>query len=125
MRAFTANLVVGLFLLALRAPAAVAGYEQEVLADKPFVYYRFEETGGTLAADSSGNGHDAEYVDGVDLQQPSAEDVVANDLTVIGSLDGGGGLGDVDLVYIPEPSTVALLVLGLAGTLATRRRKSS
>ena len=73
MRAFIVNLVVGLFFLALRAPAAVAGYEQEVLADKPFVYYRFEETGGTLAADSSGNGHDAEYVDGVDLQQPSAD----------------------------------------------------
>jgi hypothetical protein len=54
-----------------------------------------------------------------------AEDFVASDLTVIGSLEGGGGLGEVDLVYIPEPSTVALLVLGLASTLGMRRRRTS
>jgi hypothetical protein len=53
-----------------------------------------------------------------------AKDFVANDLTVIGSLDGGGGLGDVDLVYIPEPSALLLLGLGLAGLLVMRRRRS-
>jgi hypothetical protein len=30
------------------------------------------------------------------------EAAVASDLTVVGSLDGGGGLGDVDLVYITD-----------------------
>ena len=62
---------------------------------------------------------------GMVSQAGLAEDFVAGDLTVIGSLEGGGGLGDVDLVYIPEPSTVALLVLGLASTLAMRRRRTS
>ena len=29
---------------------ALAGYEQEVLADNPWVYYRFDETSGDVAA---------------------------------------------------------------------------
>jgi hypothetical protein len=37
------------------------------------------------------------------------EDFVLNDLSVIGSLEGGGGLGEVDLIYVPEPSTWGLL----------------
>ena len=41
------------------------------------------------------------------------ESFVVNDLTVFGSLADGGDLGDVDLVYIPEPSTVVLVTLGL------------
>jgi hypothetical protein len=36
---------------------------------------------------------------------------------VVGSLAGGGGLGDVDLIYIPEPSTALLLALALAAWL--------
>ena len=44
------------------------------------------------------------------------------DLTVVGSLAGGGDLGNVDLIYIPEPSTLLLLALGLLGILACRRR---
>ena len=31
-----------------------------------------------------------------------------NDLTVVGSLAGGGDLGNVDLVYVPDPSTMFL-----------------
>ena len=42
----------------------------------------------------------------------SREAVVA-DLSAVGSLAGGGELGDVDLIYIPEPSAVVFLVLGL------------
>ena len=49
-----------------------------------------------------------------------SEDFVVNDLTVVGSLEGGGGLGDVDLVYVPEPSTLALLVFGVLGGLLVR-----
>ena len=37
-----------------------------------------------------------------------SEDFGAGDLTVVGSLAGGGDLGNVDLIYVPEPSTVAL-----------------
>ena len=52
-----------------------------------------------------------------------SEDFVANDLTVVGSLAGGGDLGAVDLVYIPEPSALVLLGLGAVGMLLTRMRK--
>ena len=42
----------------------------------------------------------------------SSQDVVA-DLTAVGSLAGGGDLGDVDLVFIPEPSSLMLILLGV------------
>jgi hypothetical protein len=38
---------------------------------------------------------------------------VLGNLTVIGSLAGGGDLGQVDLVYVSEPSTIVMLLLGL------------
>lgn len=37
---------------------------------------------------------------------------VVDDLTAVGSIDGGGDLGDVDIVCFPEPSTVVLAALG-------------
>jgi hypothetical protein len=43
------------------------------------------------------------------LSQP----FVLNDLTVVGSLAGGGALGQVDLVYIPEPAANVLAALGV------------
>ena len=44
-----------------------------------------------------------------------AQDFVMNDLTVVGSLSGGGDLGAVDLIYVPEPSAIVMLILaGLA-----------
>jgi hypothetical protein len=54
-----------------------------------------------------------------------SEQFVLNDLTVVGSLAGGGDLGNVDLIYVPEPSTVALVAMGLlsiAGLREHRRR---
>ena len=44
-----------------------------------------------------------------------SQDVVAGDLTVVGSLAGGGSLGNVDLIYVPvpEPSSLLLLALGI------------
>ena len=53
-----------------------------------------------------------------------SEDFVTNDLTVVGSLAGGGDLGNVDLPYMcPEPSTLLLALLGIVGLLHWRRRK--
>ena len=52
-----------------------------------------------------------------------AEDFVLNDLTVVGSLAGGGDLGNVDLVYVPEPSTIGLFVFGLLVGLRRLRRE--
>ena len=52
-----------------------------------------------------------------------SEEFVLNDLTVIGSLDGGGDVGNVDLIYVPEPSTIGMLVFGmLLGHPGFRRR---
>jgi serpin B len=50
-----------------------------------------------------------------------AEDFLLGDLTVVGSLEGGGALGDVDMIYVPEPATVVLLVFGAFALLARRQ----
>jgi hypothetical protein len=55
-----------------------------------------------------------------------SEQFVLSDLSVVGSLAGGGALGDVDLIYVPEPSAMTLTILGFLGLLmyAWRRQKS-
>ena len=59
------------------------------------------------------------------VAQPGlSEAFVMNDLTVVGSLAGGGDLGAVDLAYlciIPEPSSHLLALLGIIGLLHWRR----
>ena len=50
---------------------ALAAYQDEVLADNPVAYYRFEETSGTTAFDTA-NSNDGSYVNGVLLNQPGA-----------------------------------------------------
>jgi hypothetical protein len=54
-----------------------------------------------------------------------SHDFVLDDLTVVGSLAGGGPLGDVDLVYIavPEPCAVALFGIGMVALTAIGRRR--
>ena len=60
------------------------------------------------------------------VAQPGlSRDFVLNDLTVVGSLAGGGDLGAVDLIYVPEPSTVLLLASAFAGLLAFHRCQSN
>ena len=44
--------------------ATTADYVLEVLSDSPTGYWRFEETSGTVAVDSSGNGRHGAYVGG-------------------------------------------------------------
>lgn len=51
-----------------------------------------------------------------------SEEFLQNDLTVVGSLAGGGDLGAVDLIYVPEPSTFMLLMGSVVVLLMKRRR---
>ena len=41
--------------------SAPSGYDAAVLALQPYAYYRLDETSGTVAVDSSGNGHNGTY----------------------------------------------------------------
>ena len=50
-----------------------------------------------------------------------SQDFVLNDLTVVGSLAGGGDLGNVDLIYVPEPSALFLFGLGICAVAFCRR----
>jgi hypothetical protein len=89
-----------------------------------------QNLGGSFDNDADGNIFKATFGDrfgslsfGAVAQAGLSEEFVGNDLTVVGSLAGGGDLGNVDLVYIPEPSTVALLALGVIGIAVGRRRR--
>jgi hypothetical protein len=59
---------------------------------------------------------------GMVAQSGLSEDFVAGDLTVVGSLDGGGELGEVDLIYVPESSSLVLALVGLLVSLFVSRR---
>jgi hypothetical protein len=52
-----------------------------------------------------------------------SEEFVTNDLSVVGSLAGGGELGDVDLIYVPEPASCALLAFGILFVAPCCRRR--
>ena len=51
-----------------------------------------------------------------------AQSDLAADVSAVGSLAGGGDLGEVDLVYVPEPVSMLLLSVGLAIGLVHFRR---
>ena len=92
-----------------------------------------QHLGGSFDNDADGNIFKATFGDSFgslsfgNVAQPGlSEDFLLNDLTVVGSRAGGGDLGDVDLIYVPEPATellVALaIVFGSFGRLARQRR---
>ena len=60
-----------------------------------------------------------------DLQR----DALVADLTVVGSLSGGGDLGPVDLIVVPEPTAILLFLLGIVaisrGSLGRHRNDRS
>src|SRR5580765_5800693 len=87
-------LVTGL-VSALLSNLALAAYLDEVLADNPIAYYRFEETSGTTANDTTGNSNNGTYTNGVLIDQPSA----AN----LGRAARFDGIDD----YVSTPRTVS------------------
>ena len=52
-----------------------------------------------------------------------SESALAEDLSAVGSLAGGGDLGDVDLVYIPEPTSTLLVASAMIGLCILRNRR--
>lgn len=46
---------------------------------------------------------------------------VTSDLSAVGSLAGGGDLGSVDLVYVPEPATFVMLLIVMLVALRRSR----
>ena len=57
-----------LVLLVGYSGVAEAGlYDAAVLADNPFLYYRFEEEGGSMAIDTAGGDQNGSYLDDVAL----------------------------------------------------------
>jgi hypothetical protein len=73
---------------------ALAAYQDEVLADNPVAYYRFEETSGTTAFDTA-NSNNGSYVNGVLLNQPGAP--------ALGQAASFDGIDD----YVSTPRTVS------------------
>ena len=83
-----------------------------------------QHLGGSFDHDADGNIFKATFGGsfgslsfGSVAQAGLSEEFVLGDLTVVGSLAGGGELGNVDLVYVPEPASLALLVFGLLAVL--------
>jgi hypothetical protein len=62
--------VAGL-VLALAPTAQASVYSTAILADNPLAYYQFNETSGTDATDSTTNGNNGTYVDGMSLGNTS------------------------------------------------------
>jgi hypothetical protein len=83
-----------------------------------------QNLGGSFDNDADGNIFKATFGSsfgsisfGNVAQTGLAENFVLNDLTVVGSLAGGGGLGEVDLIYVPEPAGALLCAAGLLAWL--------
>lgn len=100
-------------------------------AAKIFVGDAAQNLGGSFDNDADGNIFKATFggsfgsISFGAVAQPGLEEqFVMGDLTVVGSLAGGGDLGDVDLIYIavPEPSTFVLAMLALVAFAWRRRR---
>jgi hypothetical protein len=64
------------------ALAATPTYSASVLADKPLVYYHFDERAGPIAFDSSGNGLEGSYQSGVTYDVPGTVASESNDWAI-------------------------------------------
>jgi len=85
---------LGLSVGAATAAADTIGlpYADAVLSDDPIGYWRFEETGGTTALDSSGNGRHATYHGAA---APGAPGALPTDANAAVAFPGGTGYVDV------------------------------
>ncbi len=77
-------------------------YVAAVMADSPIAFYRLNETYGTVAADSSGNGHNATYGAGVTHGGPA---LVAGDTSAVFP---GGTASAATVVTSPKDAALAV-----------------
>ena len=81
---------------------ASGAYEAAVLADAPLGFWRFNETSGTTAADTSGNNHGGTYVGSPVLGGPGPISAESPNTAV--SLNGAGQ--KVTLPLLATPATI-------------------
>ena len=87
-----------------------------------------QNLGGSFDNDADGNIFKATFggsFGSIDLGNVAtrglSETFLLSDLSVVGSLQGGGDLGNVDLIYIPEPASI-LILIGTSLIVLARRR---
>lgn len=114
--------------LAVDAPAGTDLNSFNINSDAGIFTGTAQNLGGGLNTDSDTNVFKATFgsslgslSSGHVVQQGLAEDPLLHDLTVVGSLANGRDPGPVDLIYVPEPSTVVLALVGLL-SVVTRFR---
>ena len=78
-------------------------YATAVLADGPLAYWRLGESGGTIAADATGNGYDATYSGSINLGTPGM--VVGSDTAIRIDPLGAG--------YVDGPVLTGITVTGM------------
>lgn len=83
--------------------------------------------GGSFDNDSGGNIFQATFGSSFgtlnfgNVTSPGlSREFLVNDLSVVGSLEGGGDLGHVDLIYVPEPSSCFLLLVASVALVCQR-----
>ena len=83
------------------AAKALQKYTVAVLDDDPYVFYRFDEPGGTTAADTSGYGLSGTYTSVASYRQPGA---LPNNFGYSIGLNGGTGRMVMSGPAVPNPS---------------------
>lgn len=78
--------------------ASPSAYPAIILADSPTGYWQLNETSGTVAADSSGNGYTGTYTGGFTLGQTGIPGYLAADSVL---LDGSSGYINTTLTPFP------------------------
>lgn len=85
----------------LHAPRATANYDATILADGPVAFWPLNETSGTTATDTTGNGHSGSYVGTAGTNYTLGQAGIGDGETAV-LFDGSAGYVDVATV----PTTV-------------------
>lgn len=105
-----------------------SGYRDAVLADAPLAYWRLGESGGTTAADSSGNGRVGTYVNAPTVGSPGLLTSDADTSVTLNGLDEHVSVQDAPVWNLTGDLTVEALVNVTGGqnyrTIVAKHRAS-